>query len=111
MNDLRFVISDMRASGKISADKVGLILLQMCDIIDCVPVPVPAAVLDPVVAEVTPAPDVPAITEAPVVIPQEDEEEDQDQEPDLPSAETAELDQEPVVKPKKLRRAKSTISA
>ena len=103
MDELRNSINDLRASGKLSADRVASILHQLCDVI--VPVPEPEAVPEPV-----PSPEEPAPTEAPVVIPQEDEE-DLDQEPEPETEAPQEPGEEPVVKTPKKKRAKSTIVA
>ena len=101
MEDLRNSINDLRASGKLNADRVGSLLLKMCDLI--VPVPI-AAEAEPVPApEPVPVPEESPVTEVPVVVPQEDEEEDQEA-PQEPG-------EEPVVKTLKKKRSKSTIVA
>ena len=99
MEDLRNSINDLRASGKLNADRVGSLLLKMCDLI--VPVPIPAEVVQEPVP--VPVPEESPVTEDPVVVPQEDEEED----PEVPQ----ESGEEPVVKTPKKKRSKSTIVA
>jgi len=105
MEDLRNSINDMRASGKLSSDRVGFLLLKMCDLIEPVPVPVPVPAEVPVdvAPEPVPVPEETPVTEAPVVVPQEDEEE----EPEAPQ----EPGEDSVVKTPKKKRAKSAIVA
>ena len=103
MDELRNSINDLRASGKLSADRLASVLHQICNVIEP-PVPVPV----PVPAEPEPVPEEPVPIEAPVVVPQEDEEDlDQEPEPEAPQ----EPGEEPVVKTPKKKRAKSTIVA